>query len=427
MLKQIALIILAFSFSFNFFSQGIRFDKERFESSERWEQEDLGFSAVLPTNFSLRKYCPPSLSQEGQSCVGWASAYGAMSIIHNIKFNITNDNEKFLFAFDPNYIYSLIALESDYNCEQGTYITDGLSILTKYGCKKMFAPELTSCNSVISKKSKKYGLPFVIKGYQTPPDEFYDGTAEEKITLLKESLIEKNPLIIAIATTETFSTFGSDIGIVGKDGLYDPNENENFNGGHAMCVIGYDENKFGGSFEVMNSWGTDFGDNGFVWIKFDDFLRITREIYKLDVFENNINKSSTYECFFGDCKNEYSHSKFEDNHRYEGEFKNGNLKGFGLYYFDNGDLYAGQFSMGTQHGSGIYYISQEDKWYYTYFRNGEITDSESLGFVNIEKTVEELEIEKFFKQQQESGYINSKIHENISDFNPEVINKKNED
>ena len=390
---------------YNISAQGIRFDRERFEANDRWEEDDLGFSSTLPSKFSLRQYCPPIMEQTGQSCVGWSTAYAAMSIIHNQKFGMTKENEKFLFAFDPNYIYSLIAAEHDYDCAEGTYIDDAIETMTKYGCKKMLAPELTDCNSVISNTSKKYGLPFRIKGAQTPPDEFFEGDYEEKVTLLKQSLLENNPLIVGMATTETFGPLGYENGIVSEDGLYNPKEDESEVGGHAMCVIGFDDEKFGGSFEIMNSWGIDFGDQGFNWVKYDDFLRLTKEIYKIETYPNNTIKTPEYSCLHGDCDDEYSHSIFNDGHRFEGECKNGNLKGFGLYYFDNGDLYAGQFKMGTQHGSGMYYHSDEEKWYYTYFRNGELLDEESLGFGETSKTTEELQLEKLYNKYENLGII----------------------
>ena len=36
-----------------------------------------------------------------------------------------------------------------------------------------------------------------------------------------------------------------------------------------MVVIGYDDGLE--AFEVLNSWGTHWGNNGFVWIKYKDF------------------------------------------------------------------------------------------------------------------------------------------------------------
>ena len=49
------------------------------------------------------------------------------------------------------------------------------------------------------------------------------------------------------------------------------------NGGHAMVVIAYDDDKFGGSFQILNSWGSDWGDDGKVWVPYRDLLNILKE------------------------------------------------------------------------------------------------------------------------------------------------------
>lgn len=47
-----------------------------------------------------------------------------------------------------------------------------------------------------------------------------------------------------------------------------PNENkENFNGSHAMCIVGYDNNKR--LFKVANSWGKDWAEKGFCYFDYD--------------------------------------------------------------------------------------------------------------------------------------------------------------
>jgi hypothetical protein len=48
-----------------------------------------------------------------------------------------------------------------------------------------------------------------------------------------------------------------------------------------MCVVGYDDNKYGGSFEVQNSWGTNWGNNGYIWIRYQDFARFVDEAYEI--------------------------------------------------------------------------------------------------------------------------------------------------
>jgi hypothetical protein len=52
-------------------------------------------------------------------------------------------------------------------------------------------------------------------------------------------------------------------------------------GGHAMCVIGYDDNKDGGAFQIMNSWSEDWGNNGLAWVRYRDFEHFTKEAYGL--------------------------------------------------------------------------------------------------------------------------------------------------
>ena len=50
-------------------------------------------------------------------------------------------------------------------------------------------------------------------------------------------------------------------------------------GGHAMVVVGYDDTKYGGAFEIMNSWGSSWGNSGFIWVPYDDFKRQTNSSY----------------------------------------------------------------------------------------------------------------------------------------------------
>ena len=48
-----------------------------------------------------------------------------------------------------------------------------------------------------------------------------------------------------------------------------------------MCVIGYDDNLAGGAFEIMNSWGSNWGQNGVAWVKYSDFDYFVMEAYGL--------------------------------------------------------------------------------------------------------------------------------------------------
>ena len=64
--------------------------------------------------------------------------------------------------------------------------------------------------------------------------------------------------------------------------VWRPHEIPNtYHGGHAMCVVGYDDNRYGGSFEVQNSWGTSWGNNGYIWIEYNDFAAFVHEAYEI--------------------------------------------------------------------------------------------------------------------------------------------------
>jgi hypothetical protein len=65
-------------------------------------------------------------------------------------------------------------------------------------------------------------------------------------------------------------------------GVWRPPENAALDyGGHAMCVVGYDDAQYGGAFEVQNSWGENWGNSGYIWIPYEVFDRFANEAYEI--------------------------------------------------------------------------------------------------------------------------------------------------
>ena len=60
-----------------------------------------------------------------------------------------------------------------------------------------------------------------------------------------------------------------------------------------MCIIGYDNYKYGGAFRVVNSWGKQYGDNGFLWIRYNDFKKYAREVYLFQLKNIDFNANPT--------------------------------------------------------------------------------------------------------------------------------------
>jgi hypothetical protein len=88
------------------------------------------------------------------------------------------------------------------------------------------------------------------------------------IQSVKKSIQEKKPVVIGMICPNSFFK---------ARGVWSPTEEplESY-GGHALCVVGYDDDQYGGSFEIQNSWGTEWGNEGYIWIKYSDFTKFVK-------------------------------------------------------------------------------------------------------------------------------------------------------
>jgi hypothetical protein len=116
---------------------------------------------------------------------------------------------------------------------------------------------------------------FPIGGYAILYCNWQDETGDDtaKIQAVKKALSEKKPVIIGMNTPLSFNTAKSP---------WQPWESPATSwGGHALCVVGYDDTQYGGAFEIQNSWGEDWGNGGYIWIRYDSFTKFVKEAYEL--------------------------------------------------------------------------------------------------------------------------------------------------
>ncbi|MGB0850583.1 MAG: C1 family peptidase, partial [Bacteroidia bacterium] len=95
---------------------------------------------------------------------------------------------------------------------------------------------------------------------------------------IKQNLAQGAPVVIGMLVGGSFMQ-----GMQGQE-VWQPTQNDyrmrGF-GGHAMCVIGYDDYKAGGAFQIMNSWGREWGKDGIGWVTYKDLKFFTKEAYGL--------------------------------------------------------------------------------------------------------------------------------------------------
>ncbi|MGB0522851.1 MAG: C1 family peptidase [Flammeovirgaceae bacterium] len=218
----------------------------------------------LPARHSLKKYTPYPKSQGAQgSCTGWSTTYAARTIAYAIQNNITDRTRITEQAFSPSYVYNQVKISSD--CSRGAYISDALGVLKNQGSAKLtdFPYE---CNRAIAYTDKTKAANFKITGYKR-----LSGYGNSILPIIKKSLAENKPVVFSLRCYASFSSAKES-----WNGVAD-----NFRGYHAMTVIGYDDYKLGGAFEIQNSWGPYWGNGGYTWIKYSDFTQNLSEAYEL--------------------------------------------------------------------------------------------------------------------------------------------------
>ncbi|MBI3556151.1 MAG: hypothetical protein HY074_07800 [Deltaproteobacteria bacterium] len=107
-----------------------------------------------------------------------------------------------------------------------------------------------------------------IAGYTQPTS--YGGSPEA----VKEAL-KKGPLATTLTVYADFVTYGG--------GVY-KHVGGAYLGGHAVSLVGYDDAK--GAWLIRNSWGAEWGDNGFAWMSYDDTSGIASDTWAYDIAGN---------------------------------------------------------------------------------------------------------------------------------------------
>jgi C1A family cysteine protease len=200
---------------------------------------------TLPAKVSLRAKMPPVFDQgELGSCTANALC-GAFGFIHP---GFVGSR---LFVY-----YKERAIEHTTKEDSGAEIRDGVKVLHQTGC----APE-TDWPYDISKFAK------------APPAKATKDAHKHKIASYsrltggndyRACLTEGYPVCFGFSVFESFeSETVAQTGIVPM-----PRKTEQMLGGHAVVLIGYDNNFKGRGpyFEVRNSWGTGWGDDGNFWM-----------------------------------------------------------------------------------------------------------------------------------------------------------------
>ena len=220
----------------------------------------------LPQSYSIKSFAPLPMSQsQFGTCSAWATAYTARTIVEAIANNWTNKEQITANAFTPAFTYRII--EPDREDCNGARTTSAVASLKTIGALPLkFWDKQESefhCPDEIDPELIKVANDYKINDFAKLfyQEEYHD----DKTDKVKLSLSNNNPVVISMICPRSFHSV--------MKGLWEPEENPAIgkHGRHAMAVVSYDNEKYGGAFEIQNSWGPYYGDEGYVWIRYSDF------------------------------------------------------------------------------------------------------------------------------------------------------------
>ena len=231
-----------------------------------------GGEARLPESIDLSGSFPTPGNQGAQhSCVGWATAYALKSYQEKVEINWELNRQEHLFS--PAFVYNQIKVG---DCSEGSLISDALNLFKNTGAAtwdKMPYND-TECGTPPSSAALQQAASFKIRNWGTL----------RGIEAIKAELANHRPVVIGIPVYDSFQQ------LRGANSVYNTLSGAN-QGGHAVTIVGYDDNRYGGAFKVINSWGTGWGDNGYFWLTYDLHARegVIQQAYAAEDAENSVN------------------------------------------------------------------------------------------------------------------------------------------
>jgi len=203
---------------------------------------------------NLSSYLPPAGDQGNLgSCTAWAVAYAMRSGLAEKNWDWGNKDKK--HQASPAYLYDKLLRMKDLPWGSGTDISDAFGILITDGCSSLYeCPYSIERQSYYSEKDAHV---FRIDSYKAV--DFADGDS------VKRELDKKNIIVFGARLYDDFMSYSG--GLYRGSGKYLLTGSQH--ACHAMAVAGYDDNKQ--AYLIVNSWGTDWGEKGFMWMDYGTF------------------------------------------------------------------------------------------------------------------------------------------------------------
>ena len=199
------------------------------------------------------------------NCVAFASVAGVK------EFQDKKEYHK-LIRLSPRFLYNLCKKFDGIPFEDGTYPRVAMKVLLNYGvCHESFWPYIPLKKSFPRKGADKDAIKFKIKAYARIKSQLE----------MKRSLLINGPFVAGVEVFDSWFTKK-----VESSGFIPmPKPKEDLAGGHAICIVGYDDKT--SIFKFKNSWGASWGSAGYGYLPYEYMKKYSSDAWSAtDLIEN---------------------------------------------------------------------------------------------------------------------------------------------
>lgn len=207
-----------------------------------------GAAPTLPSSVDLSKDFPrPGDQGKQNSCVGWSTAYAVKSYQERVEIGWSL--EPLEHRFSPAYVYNQINGGADH----GSWFNDALNLVVDQGVATLDETPYNDHDFLTQ--------PSAAAVQQASQFKALSWRTANGILEIKDALANHLPVIVGI------EVYGDLKHLRGTDSVYNT-LGGGYDGSHAVTITVYDDQRYGGAFKVINSWGQNWGDGGYFWLPY---------------------------------------------------------------------------------------------------------------------------------------------------------------
>ncbi len=208
----------------------------------------------LPRTYSLKGFLPKVGNQlKLPQDIPWSISHAVTIVLnsHSIATDVVDNRS-------PYFINMLLSQHMD-PCNESISLNQAIDLLENTGLpsiREYFNLCPDKVDQQIVQLSRLYEKGHYEKVFKR------DGDNDHKIRRIKSKLALDQPVVASFHCPPSF--------VLAKD-FWSPKEQYSDEYPlHTVTIVGYDDEIYGGVFEAVNTWGKNWGNNGYMYIRYED-------------------------------------------------------------------------------------------------------------------------------------------------------------